>query len=57
MGRTLAFLFLCRVCTTYSKQLDGGLSAVSSDQADDDKVDASDLNVVDMGAFVYVAEE
>ena len=37
------------------KQLDGDLPAVSGDQPDRDKVDASDIDITDMGAFVYAA--
>jgi spore coat protein CotH len=38
------------------KQLSGELESVSENQSDDKKVDASDINVMDMGAFVTEAD-
>jgi len=32
------------------KQLNGSLSSISSEQSEQDKVDASDLHLLDMGA-------
>ena len=44
--------FCNRRAESIRKQLDGGLPTASEDQSESDKVDASDISVMDMGAFV-----
>ncbi len=44
--------FAMKRAQSVRKQLSGDLSVISSDQADSDKVDASDLRLIDMGASI-----
>ena len=39
------------------KQLSGRLAMDSAKQKDSDKVNASDLNIMDMGAYAYLPEK
>ena len=48
--------FCDRRAESIRMQLDGELASINGEQIDRDKVDASDLNVMDMGAFVDKTE-
>ena len=49
--------FALRRAQSIRKQLNGELAMDSAKQNDSDKVRASDLNVMDMGAYVYLPKE
>ena len=49
--------FALRRAQSIRKQLNGELAMDSEKQKEKDKINASDLNVMDMGAYVFLPKE